>query len=128
MVPSDIDDVPSDIDDVRSDIDGVPGPQKESGESDEGEQLTILVEAKVRDLFHIACNSAGVNHYSALESQRQVLVRLKTFLTSYSYYFGEYKNLISLSTHTHLSSLEKGPSAHNLDQKFRWMTPCIRRL
>ena len=113
---------------VPSDIDDVPGPQKESGESDEGEQLTTLVEAEVRDLFHIGCNSAGVNHYSALESQRQVLVRLKTFLTSYSYYFGEYKNVISLSTHTHLSSLEKVPSAHNLDQKFRWMTPCIRRL
>ena len=39
---------------VPSDIDDVPGPQKESGESDEGEQLTILVEAEVRDLFTLA--------------------------------------------------------------------------
>ena len=103
---------------VVSDTDDVPGPQKESGESDGGEQLTALEEAEVRDLFHIGRKSAGVNHYSALESQRQVLARLKTFLTCYSYYFGEYKNLISLSTHAHLSSLEKVPSARNLDLNF----------
>ena len=65
---------------VVSDTDEVPGPQKDSGESDEGEQLTALVKAEVRDLSHIGCRSAGVNHYSALENQRQVLVRLMTFL------------------------------------------------
>ena len=65
---------------VVSDIDGVPGPQKDSGESDEGEQLTALVKAEVHDLSHIGCKSAGVNHYSALENQWQVLVRLMTFL------------------------------------------------
>ena len=59
---------------VVSDTDDVPGPQKESGESDEGWQLTALVEAEVHDLFHIGCKSAGVNHYLALESQCQVLV------------------------------------------------------
>ena len=65
---------------VVSDTDDVPGPQKESGESDEGEQLTALVKAEVRDLSHIGCKSAGVNHYPVLENQRQVLVRLMTFL------------------------------------------------
>ena len=68
---------------VVSDTDDAPGTQKESGESDEGEQLTAL-EAEVRDLFHIGCKSAGLNHYSALENKRQVLVRLKAFLTCYS--------------------------------------------
>ena len=64
---------------VVSDTADVPGPQKESGKSDEGEQLTALVKAEVHDLSHIGCKSAGVNHYSALENQRQVLVRLMTF-------------------------------------------------
>ena len=62
---------------VVSDTD-VPGPQKGSSESDEGEQLTALEQAKILDLFHIGCTCAGVN-------QRQVLVRLITFLTCYSY-------------------------------------------
>ena len=72
---------------VVSDTDDVPGPKKESSESDEGEQLTALVEAEVRDLFHIGCTFAGVkhysvNHYSALENQRQA--RVMPFLTCYS--------------------------------------------
>ena len=68
---------------VVSDTADVPGPQKERGEFDEGEQLTALVKSGVRDLSHICCKtkSAGVNHYSALENQRKVLVR-PTFLIS----------------------------------------------
>ena len=38
---------------VVSDTDDVPGPQKEGGEYDKGEQLTTLKEGEVRDLFHI---------------------------------------------------------------------------
>ena len=76
---------------VVSDTDDVPGPQKESGELGEGEQPTSLVEAVVCDLFHIGCKNAGVNRYSALENQRQVLVRLMTFLTRYSYFLANTK-------------------------------------
>ena len=102
------------------------GPQKEGDESDEGEQLTALVKAEVRDLSHIGFKSAGVNHYSTLENQRQVLVRLMTFLTSspcYIHYLANTKTSFSLSTHVHLYSLEKVPSAHTLYLKFWWMTP-----
>ena len=76
---------------VVIDTDDVPGPQKESGESGEGDQPTALVEAEVRDLFHIGCKSAGVKRYSALENQRQGLVRLMTFLIRYSYYLANTK-------------------------------------
>ena len=40
---------------VVSDTDDVPGPQEESGESDESKQLTVQVKAEVRDLSHIGC-------------------------------------------------------------------------
>ena len=40
---------------VVSDTDDIPGPQEESGKSDEGKQLTALVKAEVRDLSHIGC-------------------------------------------------------------------------
>ena len=46
--------------------------------------LSSCMDHQVRDLFHIGCKSAGLNHYSALENKRQVLVRLKAFLTCYS--------------------------------------------
>ena len=55
---------------VVSDTDNVPEPQKESGESDEAEQLTALVEAKVHDLFHIGCKSAGMASALCTVTQR----------------------------------------------------------
>ena len=83
---------------IVSVTDDVQGPQKESGESDEGEQQTALVKAEVCDLSDACYKSGGMTHYSALENQRYVLVRLMTFLehfkdTLYSL-FGEYQNLL----------------------------------
>ena len=101
---------------VVSDTKDVPGPQKERGEPGKGEQPTSLVEAEVCDLLHIGCKTAGVNRYSALENQRQVLARLMKFVTRLL--FGEYKVLMSLSTDARLFSLEKAPSAHNLHLQF----------
>ena len=71
---------------VLSGTDCVPGSWKESGECDEGEQLTALVEAEARDLFHTGCKDAGLNHYSAVGNQRQDLVRLMAFLRCHIYY------------------------------------------
>ena len=48
---------------IVSDTDEISGLQKEGSESDEGGQLTALLEAEVRDLLHIGCKSAGMNHY-----------------------------------------------------------------
>ena len=76
---------------VVSDTDDVPGVQEESGELGEGEHSPALVEVEVCDLFHIGCKNAGVNCYSALENQRQVIARLITFLTRYSYYLANTK-------------------------------------
>ena len=76
---------------VISDTDDVPGPQKERGELGKGEQPTALVNAVVCDLFRIGCKNAGVNRYSAVEHQRQVLACLMTFLTSYRYYLANTK-------------------------------------
>ena len=42
-----------------------PGHRKKAASlAEEGEQLTALVKAGVRDLSHIGCKNAGVNHYS----------------------------------------------------------------
>ena len=71
---------------VVSATDDVLGPQKESGKSEEGEQLITLVKAEVCDLFHVGYKSEDVTHYSVLENQQQVLVRLMTFLTSSTCY------------------------------------------
>ena len=76
---------------VVRDTDDGPGAQKEIGELGEGEQPTSLVEGEFCDLFQIGCKNAGVNRYSALENQRQVLERLMTFLTRYSYYLANTK-------------------------------------
>ena len=78
---------------VVSDKDDVPGPHKESGELGKSEQPTALVEAEVCDLFHIGCKNTGVNHFSAVEHQRQVIAHLMTFLTRYRYYLANTKFL-----------------------------------
>ena len=54
-----------------SDTDIIPGQQKESAESDKGEQLTALVKDEDGDLFHIGY-SEGKNRYSALENHAAV--------------------------------------------------------
>ena len=68
-----------------------PDRKKKAASAGKGEQPTSLVEAAVCELFHIGCKNAGVNRYSALENQRQVLARLMTFLTSYRYYLANTK-------------------------------------
>ena len=76
---------------IFSDADDVPRPQKEIGELGKDEPAIALVEAELRDLFHIGCTNAGVNRFSAFGNQRQVLARLMTFLTHYSYYLANTK-------------------------------------
>ena len=58
-----------------------PATSPEERSDDESQnQLSALVEAEVRDLFHLGCKCCGQNHYTVLENQRETLIRLMTSL------------------------------------------------
>ena len=57
----------------------VTSPEKRSDDESQN-QLSALVEAEVRDLFHLGGKCSGQNHYTALENQRETLIRLVTSL------------------------------------------------
>ena len=100
---------------VVSDTGDVPGAQEESGELGEGEQPTALVDVEVCDVFHIGCKNAVVNRYSALENQRQVLERLITFLTRYSFHLANTKFSFLYPQMLIFLALKKVPSARKFD-------------
>ena len=67
----------SDVEDTHQS----PATSPEERSDDESQnQLSALVEAEVRDLFHLGCKCSGQNHYTALENQRETLIRLMTSL------------------------------------------------
>ena len=55
-------------------------PPEERSDDESQNQLLALFEAEVRDLFHLGCKCSGENHYTALENQRETLIRLMTSL------------------------------------------------
>ena len=81
---SSVEDLGSDAEENYSDAEDThqsPATSPEERSDDESQnQLSALVEAEVRDLFHLGCKCSGQNHYTALENQRETLIRLMTSL------------------------------------------------
>ena len=79
-----MEDLGSDAEENYSDAEDThqsPATSPEEGSDDESQnQLSSLFEAEVRDLFHLGCKCSGQNHYTALENQRETLIRLMTSL------------------------------------------------
>ena len=81
---SSVEDLGSDAEENYSDAEDThqsPATSPEERSDDESRnQLSALVEAEVRDLFHLGCKCSGQSHYTALENQRETLIRLMTSL------------------------------------------------
>ena len=81
---SSVEDLGSDAEENYSDAEDThqdPATSPEERSDDESQnQLSALVEAEVRDLFHLGCKCSGQNHYTALENRRETLIRLMTSL------------------------------------------------
>ena len=79
-----MEDLGSDAEENYSDAEDThqsPATSPEERSDDESQnQLSALFEAEVRDLFHLGCKCSGQNHYTALENQRETLIRLMTSL------------------------------------------------
>ena len=82
---SSVEDLGSDAEENYSDAEDThqsPATSPEERSDDDSQnQLSALVEAEVRySLFHLGCKWSGQNHYTALENQRETLIRLMTSL------------------------------------------------
>ena len=81
---SSVEDLGSDAEETYSDAEDThqsPATSPEERSDDESQnQLSTLVEAEVRNVFHLGCKCSGQNHYTVLENQRKTLIRLMTSL------------------------------------------------
>ena len=79
-----VEDLGSDAEENYSDAEDThqsPATSPEERSDDESQNLlSALVEAEVRDLFHLVYRCSGQNHYTALENQRETLIPLMTSL------------------------------------------------